>query len=558
MHVMSVRKHILSSIQGALQKSGVSDPVPVLEHPSELSHGDYATSAALQYAKQLGKNPRALAEELVAAMGRVEDVEKIDIAGPGFINFHLSGNALASSIGDAVEVERWGANKTLEGKRVLVEYTQPNPFKEFHIGHLMSNAIGESIARLFEFSGAEVKRANYQGDVGPHVAKAIWGLLQISPAGIDSAAALGTAYATGAKAYESDENVKAAIDEINQKVYDKLDPKINEIYEEGRQVSLDHFEKLYAILGTKFDFYFFESVTAPKGLELVKAHIEIFEQSDGAVVYRGEQDGLHTRVFITSRGLPTYETKDLGLAVLKSETWSFDESYTVTASEQLEYFRVMLAVLAKILPDVAQKTRHITHGMMRLTTGKMSSRTGDVITGESLLNDLIGSAKERAKESRAEDHEKLAEQVAVAAIKYQILRQASGKDTVFEEDRALSLEGDSGPYLQYTYARAYAVVEKAASQNIYPRFDESVPISDVARIVHRFPEVVERAVGEREPHHIATYLLGLAAAFNSWYAQEQILDGSHTQAHKVSLASAVAHTIENGLTILGIPTPQKM
>lgn len=546
-------KEILQShLKNALAHLGIEAGEIVIEHPAELSHGDYATSAALQFAKQAGMSPRALAESIVDALGAVEGVAKIDIAGPGFINFHLALEVIAKRIEEARSEDMWGANATLSGKRIMVEYTDPNPFKEFHIGHLMSNAIGESIARLLQFSGAEVQRANYQGDVGPHVAKAIWGKK------MHADLPWGAAYAAGSKAYEENAEAKAEIDAINKKVYDRSDAEINALYDDGRASSLAHFEELYVTLGTKFDHYFFESITAPKGVGIVNAHRDIFEESEGALVYKGEKAGLHTRVFITSKGLPTYETKDLGLAQLKSETWPFDLSITITAHEQAGYFTVVLAAMREIMPEIAAKIRHISHGMMRFAEGKMSSRTGNVITGESLLNELVEQAKTRAGESRADDKERLAEEVAVAAIKYQVLKQASGKDIIFDRDRALSLEGDSGPYLQYAHARTHQIVEKAKESDIGTMKISSENPSDLARLLIRFPEIVEYASTLREPHILATYLIAIASSFNSWYAQEQILDGTPAAAHKVALTDAVRKTLKNGLWILGIPAPEKM
>ena len=539
-----------------LQKAGVSAVAEhiIIEHTNELKNGDYATGVALQFAKQAGKSPRILAEEIAAHLGQVEGISKIETAGPGFINFYLDPNTLASSINAAIQEEKWGSNTSLSGKKIMVEYTDPNPFKEFHIGHLMSNAIGESISRLLQFSGANIIRANYQGDVGPHVAKTVWAVKNSKVPG----GSWGDAYIIGNKAYETDEMAKKEIDEINAVVYSRADSVVNAIYDEGREASLKHFEKIYEILGTKFDHYFFESETAGKGMAIVEAHPEVFESSDGAVVYKGEKAGLHTRVFITSKGLPTYETKELGLAELKSEKVTVDESITVTAHEQADYFKVVLAAMNEVMPDIAKKVQHVTHGMMRFAEGKMSSRTGNVITGESLLNDLIEEAKKRAAGSRADDKENLAEQVAVAAIKYQVLKQASGKDIIFDRERALSLEGDSGPYLQYAHARTRAVVEKASGQNISPRFDEHAEISDLTRLLHRFPEIVLRAAEEREPHHLTTYLTEVAALFNRWYATQHILDGSNAQAHKVAITNAVCCTLKNGLWLLGIPAPEKM
>jgi arginyl-tRNA synthetase len=196
-------------------------------------------------------------------------------------------------------------------------------------------------------------------------------------------------------------------------------------------------------------------------------------------VYKGEDEGLHTRVFITSKGLPTYEAKELGLAQMKASVWDFDVSITVTANEQKDYFRVVLAAMRKVLPDIAAKIVHLTHGMMRFAEGKMSSRSGNVITGESLIQDLTDVAKERAAESRADNPVVLAEQVAIAAIKYQILKQGSSKDIIFDRERALSLEGDSGPYLQYAHARTHQIVERARSEGVTAALDASSSNSQV-------------------------------------------------------------------------------
>ena len=561
---MQIARDIKDALKHILDGIGVSIQDLAIEHPTELTHGDYATGVALQYAKQAGMKPRELAEKIVESLGSIESVSKIDIAGPGFINFYLSPDAIFKTIEEARTVGKWGANRNEEGKKTIVEYTDPNPFKEFHIGHLVTNAIGESISRLFVYAGAEVKRANYQGDVGRHVARAIWGLLQ-SKESPEDVQALGRAYAAGAAADTDGSVAKSEITAINKKVYDRSDERINDLYDRGRKTSLEHFEHLYAILGTKFDFYFFESEAGPYGKEVVQSHLKngVFKESEGAVVYGGEKKGLHTRVFLNSEGLPTYEAKELGLSKMKYEKFPYEKSVIVTGNEINEYFKVLFAAMQEVFPELAEKTTHVSHGMMRLEEGKMSSRTGNVITGESLLADLSEAARARATESRAENPEKLAEQVAVAAIKYQILRQATGKDIIFNREQALSLEGDSGPYLQYAHARAHQVVEKAKEQNITSIYGrEAVPYMEprdtVARLLIRFPDIVARAAENLEPQLIANYLVGFAGAFNSWYAQEHILDGTSAAEHKVALVDAARVTLKNGLWLLGIPAPERM
>lgn len=557
---MNVRATIEQCITEALSRLGVGSPQVVLELTGDLSHGDYATSAALAYAKEFNMAPRALAEKLVEMMGAIDGVARIDIAGPGFINFSIDPKVTWEYLKTGKDNgDTWGGNAQKSGKNIIVEYTDPNPFKEFHIGHLVTNAIGESIARLQVFAGAEVKRANYQGDVGRHVARAIWGLMQSGESAQD-VKALGRAYAVGAAADIEDSSAKQEITAINKKVYDRSDEKINELYDQGRKASLDHFEDLYALLGTKFDFYFFESETGPVGKEIVRSHIAdgIFKESDGAVVYEGEKHGLHTRVFLNSEGLPTYEAKELGLSRMKYEKYAYDTSIIITANEVNEYFKVLLAAMGEIFPDLSAKTVHISHGMMRLPEGKMSSRTGNVITGESLLEDLEAVSKERAALSRSDDIEQLARDVAVAAVKFQILKGGIGKDIIFDRERALSLEGDSGPYLQYSYARTCAILEKARESHIDATFDTGAIPSDLVRLTSRFADIVLHAQEELEPHLVATYLINLAASFNSWYAQEHILDGTAAAGHKVAIVSAVSMTLKNGLWLLGIPAPKKM
>src|SRR3989338_8674275 len=566
--VDDLKKALAHSLDSAGVKLSARDVL--LVRTKELSHGDYATGVALQYSKQAGVPPAKLAEKIVAGLPKLNGVKSVEVVAPGFINFHLTPDAINTVLGEASANEKaWGKNDSQKGSRVMVEYTDPNPFKEFHIGHLMSNAIGESIARLIAYSGAEVKRANYQGDVGPHVAKAIW---SIQKHGWDAheASVLGKAYADGAKAYENDAEAKAEIDALNEKIYNRSDSQVNAIYDAGRKTSLAPFEEIYKMLGTKFDYCFFESETAPFGRRVVEEHPEIFEKSDGAIVYKGDEaKGLHTRVFINSKGLPTYEAKELGLAKKKYYTYSYDKSIVITGNEVNEYFRVLLDAMSKVYPELAAKTLHISHGMMRFADGKMSSRTGNVVTALGLLQELFDVAKERAKESRADDYEKLAHDVALAGVKYQILRQASGKDIIFDRDRALSLEGDSGPYLQYAHARAHAVVERAKSQGVtfLNSQDDTLEPNDlpargaqagVSRLVTRFPEVVLYAAEELEPHLLVNYLIALAGAFNSWYAQVHILDGSKDAPHKVAIVDAVRATLKNGLWLLGISAPEKM
>lgn len=522
-----------------------------LEYPGDLAHGDFASNIAMVTAKEAGENPRALAEKVVVALGDIEGVSRIDIAGPGFINFTLAREYFSKTI---FEVGNdWGRNTSLRGKMVVVEYSCPNPFKEMHIGHLMSTVIGESVSRLIEYSSATTIRDSYSGDVGPHVAKALWGMREQNSEGALTPEGVGTAYAYGALQYEESEEAKKEIDALNVAIYKGDDEALMKLWAEGKEVSIIAFKELYEKLGTHFDRFFFESETADIGLQKVQEGLSkgVFEKSDGAIIYPGEKKGLHTLVFVTSRGTPTYEAKELGLAFIKEKEYPADASYILTASEQIGHFKIVKAALEEIAPDLAQKTHHIPHGFLRLPEGKMSSRKGNVVTARSLIENAIQRAGERNPD------EATAETVGVAAVKYAILRAKPGSDVVFDIEQALSTEGDSGPYLQYSYARARSILEKASANNLSGERHAPENLTPLERMLPRFPSVVLRAAGEFEPHYVTTYLTELAGAFNSWYANEKIIGSDHEE-YKLALTAAFAQTMKNGLWLLGIEAPEKM
>ena len=593
-----MQEKIKNLIKEALKNLEILDIDFIVEHPEDLKNGDYSTNVAMICAKKLKTNPKDFAEKIKIEIDKnlPKEIIKTEVAGAGFINFHLSPGFFRGSIEEILNNKNFSQNNLFSGKKIMVEYTDPNPFKPFHIGHLMTNAIGESVARILECSGATVSRANYQGDVGLHVAKAIYGLLKNkklqdkSGANANQAGRIGEAYVEGSLAYENDEESKPAsaqghstlrvsdsmsygeaskeIEEKNKKIYARDDEEINKIYDWGFRVTMDAFEDLYKMLGTKFDFYFLESQMAPIGEGIVKDNVNnIFEESDDAIVFKaGKHDPkLHTRVFITSLGLPMYETKELGLAVEKFKTLpNMNLSIVVTANEQMDYMRVVAKALSLIYGEYTDKMKHITHGMMRLSTGKMSSRKGNIVTGESLIRDTIDlvSLKIKDREYDEELKSKIAEQVGVSAIKYSILKQSTGGDIAYDFEKSISFEGDSGPYLQYSYVRAKSVLEKAMKENILPDpHSENAPLEifELEKILYRFPEVVERSAREYEPHYIANYLIEIAHSFNSFYGNNKVVDKEDKNSpYKIALTFAFTFVMKKGLHLLGIEAPEKM
>ena len=545
-------------------KAGIENPKIELIHPEDISHGDYSCNVALMYSKQVKISPKDLASKIAgyANESKTKDISSVDVAGPGFINIKISDSYFSNKIVEISEnPELFGKINIDEDREVMVEYTDPNPFKVFHIGHLMTNTIGESLSRIAEFTGAKVIRACYQGDVGMHVAKTIWAILKDGDYK-DDIKYLGEMYVVGSNKFDTDEQAKLEIIEVNKKIFEKSDVEINKVYDAGRKLSLDYFDTIYVKLGTRFNNFFFESEVADQGVKIVKEFLKknIFEESEGAIVFPGEKYGQHTRVFINSKGLPTYEAKELGLTLRKFELYpNLNQSIVITANEQDAYYKVIMAVLKEIYPDFASKTKHLSHGILRPSSGKMSSRKGNVVSAEDLIEEfeklVIEKIKDRDFSSKEKDE--ICNQVAIAGLKYTILRQSIGGDIIYDPTRAVSFEGDSGPYLQYATVRAQAVVVKAGHNKEIVNLPNEVSLLE--KLILRFPEVVERSRKEYAPHHIITYLTELSSSFNSYYAQNQIIDEKDpVSPYRIGLTKVFVEIMKNGLWLLGIKVPKRM
>ncbi|MEN8252295.1 MAG: arginine--tRNA ligase, partial [Patescibacteria group bacterium] len=306
------------------------------------------------------------------------------------------------------------------------------------------------------------------------------------------------------------------------------------------------------------------SETWRMGEEIVRENVgNIFEESEGAIIFDGEKYGLHKRVFITAQGLTTYEAKEIGLAMLKKDRSPSDLYVMTTAVEQEEYFKVVKKAIELIDPYFEGRLKHVPHGMMQLTSGKMSSRSGNVVTGESLIeNAQEVAAKKVSERVEGDATSELIDMIAVAGIKFNILKQRVSKNIAYDPDTAISFEGDSGPYLQYTYARCKSVIEKAKEQNIKSVTDGVVcdKSQDIEKLLAQFGEVVERSSNEYASHHVANYVLELAHEYNAYYAENIIVDIKNPElsAYRVAVTVATAQVIKNALMLLGIRVPEQM
>ncbi len=563
-----IQNRLKELIKDALKNLNIEVESISLEHPGDLSMGDYSTNVAMALAKTAKVNPKELAEKIVAELlplvqgevgrGYIPKVESKN----GFINFYLSPNYYFDKVKQILEEgEDYGRSEIHKGKKILVEHSSPNLFKPFHIGHVMNNTIGESINRLARFSGADVTTISYPSDVSLGIGKAVWAFMEDGVEKLNEFKTeeeklnyLGNCYVVGTKAMEENPSLEPRIREITKIIYEHTPSPEYDAYQIGKEINLSYFKGMTKHLGSNFDNFIFESEAGKEGEKLVRENTgSIFEKSDGAVVYKGEQDGLHTRVFINKEGYPTYEAKDVGLLSLKFSRYNPDLSIFVTDHEQSEYFKVVVTAAGKINPIWKEKTVHRTHGRMSFKGQKMSSRLGGVPIASTLLDAVAEEVKEKSPESSKE----VQDMIAISALKFTILKSMAGKNINFDPDTSLSFEGDSGPYLQYSTVRSGSVLEKGHVS--MEDCNQSETITDVEKYLDRFPEVVEQCISLWEPHHMVGYLLDLAQAFNSWYAKVKIIDAENKDMpYNLAITRAFQITMKNGLYLLGIETPEKM
>lgn len=565
--------------QAILDITGLSEKV-ILDVPKEATHGDFTTSIALSvFAKsEKGRfeNPRTLAEKIKDHVLTTNhpSIGSISVAGAGYLNIVVSNDYLFEALSSLIsKTESYGLLDTPVHKRVMVEYAHPNTHKEMHVGHMRTLITGEAIARLYESASADVFRANYQGDIGLHVAKALYGVQKLlveenitpetieSKTPIEKAHFLGIAYAKGSSDYEEK---KEEIDTLNKALYTKTDENVMKLYKITRQWSLEYYESFYDMFYTHFDRLFFESEMVEDAVKIVKQNTPgVFTFENNAYTFKGEPYGLHTRVFVTGQDYPTYEGKDVANAYHQYEVFPFDRNIHVVANEQTEYFKVVFKALSLLDPEkFADSEYHMSMGMVNLVGKKISSRTGEVVTVDSLVEAVKKKVAELVREGRMETSQKeaLIEMIAIGAIKYSLLKVAVSSDVTFDLEKSVSLDGDSGPYVQYTYARTQSILEKGgeiAQLDTTGEWDQEERA--LAHMVYRFVPLVEKALSEEAPHIIANYLFSLSQSFNTFYQKVPVLKSTEEEKNRrLFLVSSVGKTLLLGLDILGIKAPERM
>lgn len=549
-----------------------------LEHPADPRFGDFSTNIAMKLAGKLGKNPREVAQEIVNEWAD-ELFETPSIEGPGFVNFFVNKETLANELVNISSNEKYGVSSVNDGKKYMVEFSQPNPMKAFHIGHLKGTLYGESLSRILEGTGIDVVRANYQGDVGLHIAKVMWAVMKEYPDGLpedlenkslkDRISFIQDLYVKGNKAFEESDEVKEEVYKRNKEVNEQAE-SVQPYYQPFRQWSIDKFDEIYKRLGTHFDRSYYESEMIEPGIKHVEEAVKkgiLEKEESGAVVFRGEDHGLHTRVFITGKGFPTYEAKDLELGYLEStEFGEMDKHLFIIGGEQREYLQVVFKVRELLFGDLLKdRQEHLVNGFVSVKGMKMSSRLGNVVLGEDVLNEAVERISKIVEERDYSEEEKrdISEVLGVGAVKYSILKNNPNKDTIFDIEESISVEGQSAPYIMYAYTRAKSILEEAGGDVTLRQAQGDIFSTDsemaILRTLYIFPEIVQLAAEKYAPNYVADYIFDLAQKFNTFYRECPVLKAEEEVKNiRLALTAAVAQVVKNGLYLLGIETLERM
>lgn len=513
---------------------------------------DYSSNAPLKLAKELHKNPMEIAEELSQG-----GEQKVLITPPGFLNFILSDEHLIERINNLfIDFNQNIKSDEFKDKTVICEFSDPNPFKVLHVGHLYTSIVGDSISRLFEYAGGNVIRANFGGDVGLHVAKTMY-ILEQKPIGTLTIEDIAKCYIEGTKAYDEDEQAKQEITKLNKEIYrinsEKLhDSELADLYWKGRELSYDYFRDFYAKIGVKFDKFYPESTVAALGLETVREQLKngVYELSDGAIIFNGDKYGLHTRVFVNKEGVPTYEAKDVGLIFTKWQDYHFDKSVVITGSEQKDYMAVVLKSIEQYAPELVERTDHLTHGLVKLPGGvKMSSRKGNFLKAVDVLGMVEGELKQ--------EYDSSDNTVAIAATKYAFLKYKMGGNIIFDPKESVKMTGNSGPYLLYSAVRAKKILHNCKNNNHITDYTYNTYEKNLVKKLLEYKDILKDAVHEMAPHKLANYLYELAQEFSRFYENCPVA-GSKEESERIKLVQIYLSTMSHGLDLLGINIPEEM
>lgn len=542
-----------------------------IETPKDSKNGDYAFPC-FRLAKELRKAPPVIANEIKEKIEPVEEIEKIEVAG-GYLNFFINKTTLVEEVlREISKTEQYGKSEIGREKNIVIDYSAPNIAKPFHIGHLRSTVIGGALYNIYKYLGYNVTGVNHLGDYGTQFGKLIegykmWGKeYDIEKDPINE---LTKIYIRINEACKNDEQILENCRNNFKKLEDG-DSYCVELWKKFRELSLQEFQKVYDLLGSKFDSWNGESFYSdkmPEVIDILQKTGKLVE-SQGAKIIDLEDKGINTPCIIEkSNGSTTYATRDLAAILYRARTYDFDKALYVTSYDQVLHFKQVFEV-AKLLGIDEKYTNgleHVSFGMVLLPEGKMSTREGNIIKLEELLNEAISRAKEiiEQKNPDLENKEEVAKKVGIGAVIFNDMSASRIKDEVFDWNTILNFQGETGPYIQYTYVRTKSVLEKAG---YLPKIEDvnTENLSDdysmaILKLIYNFEDVLVQVTDKNEPSILARYLIDLAKAYSSFYNENKIIvEDKEIQDARVYLTYATSEVLKQGANLLGMQMPEKM
>lgn len=546
-----------------------------IEKPKDVTNGDYAFPC-FRLAKQLKKAPQIIAEDIKkkieSDIEKSKEIEKVEIAG-GYLNFYINKVLITEEVLKEIsKSDEYGKSDIGKGKNIVIDYSAPNIAKPFHIGHLRSTVIGGALYNIYKYLGYNTIGINHLGDYGTQFGKLIegyklWGHeYEIEKNPINE---LTKIYIRINNLCKEDENVLNRCRDNFKKLEDG-DEYCTKIWKKFRELSLKEFEKVYELLGSKFDSWNGEAFYSDKMSEVIEIlqNTGKLQESQGAKIIDLEDKGINTPCIIEkTNGSTTYATRDLAAILYRARNYDFDKALYVTSYEQVLHFKQVFEV-AKLLGLDEKYTNgleHVSFGMVLLPTGKMSTREGNVVKLEDLLNESIQRAKKIIEEKNPdlENKEEIAKKVGIGAIIFNDLANSRVKDEIFDWDIILNFQGETGPYIQYTYVRTQSVLEKIEEipEISKIKLDNLIDMcsQNIIKLLYDFQNVLIQVTQKEEPSILSRYLIELAKSYSTFYNENKILcEESKLQEARIYLTYATGKVLKIGSNLLGITMPNKM
>ena len=566
-------KNIIAEAISKAVNLGREEIYGYIEVPKDTQNGDYAFPC-FKLAKSLKKAPPLIAKDISEKIEIDKNkIVEISIVG-GYLNFYINKDLLTQEVLEQVEMqEDYGKKEENSvGKNIVIDYSSPNIAKPFHIGHLKTTVIGGALYNIYKYLGYNVIGINHLGDYGTQFGKLIEGYklweneYDLSEDSIDKLAEI---YKRINILCKEDERVLDRCRE-NFKLLEQGDEYCTKLWQEFKDLSIKEFQKIYDLLGTKFDSWNGEAFYADKTdevIELLEKSGKLVE-SEGAKVVDLSDKGIDTPCIICkSNGSTIYATRDLAAILYRARTYDFDKCLYVTSYEQNLHFKQVFEV-AKLLGINEKYTNgleHVPYGFVRLPTGKMSTRLGNFVKVEDLLNETIEKAKKIIEEKKPdlENKEEIAKKVGIGAVIYNDLATSRIKDEIFDIDEMLNFQGETGPYIQYMYVRTNSVLGKVRKipevKDLKINLLQDKYSQNIIKLIYNFEDVLNQAIAKSEPSFLARYLMDLAKAFSSFYNENKIIcDDKDLQDARIYLTFSTNKVLRNGAELLGIKMPEKM